>query len=136
MTRTRGHRDRLGRIFLPDRQTWRDDSLANKKGEARNLAVKVAFASRSVLYDLDGLDIYTALAFVLVKLYAASGQRKQRVITADAHVGSRLVLGATLANKDGSGVYELLVAYLQTKIIGVTIATVLDRALSFFMCHG
>jgi hypothetical protein len=30
----------------------------------------------------------------------------------------------------------LLVAYLQTKIIGVTIATVLDRALSFFMCHG
>ncbi len=73
MTRTRGHRDRLGRIFLPDRQTWRDDSLANKKGEARNLAVKVAFASRSVLYDLDGLDIYTALAFVLVKLYAASG---------------------------------------------------------------
>ena len=73
MTRTRGHRDRLGQRLSPDQQTSRDYFSDNKKGEAHNLAVKVAFGSRSVLYDLDGLDIYTALAFVLVKLYATSG---------------------------------------------------------------
>jgi hypothetical protein len=135
-TRNRGHHDRLGQRLSPDQQTSRDYFSDNKKGEAHNLAVKVAFGSRSVLYDLDGLDIYTAPTFVFVKLHSAGFQCKQRVIAADAHVGSRLVLGTALTDKDGACVHELGIADLETKSFTVAVAAVLDRALSFFMCHG
>ena len=48
-------------------------SRTTKKARHEYLAVKVSFLQSLVFYNLHRLDVYTALAFVLVKLYAASG---------------------------------------------------------------
>ena len=111
-------------------------SRTTKKARHEYLALKISLLTHLVFYGLYRLDVHAALAFVFVKFYTACRQREHCVIATDAHVGTSLVLGASLADKNGAGVYELLVTHLQTKMIGVTVAAVLDRALSFFMCHG
>ena len=55
------------------------------------------------------------------------------MIATDAHVGSRLVLGTPLTDKDGACVHELGIANLEAKPFAVAVASVLDGSLSFFV---
>ncbi len=48
-------------------------SRTRKKARHEYLAMKISFLQLLVFYNLHRLDVYTALAFILVKLYATSG---------------------------------------------------------------
>ena len=78
-----------------------------------------------VLQDLNQIDIDPTLAFVAVETYASRFQCKERMVAPYANILAGDVLGATLADDDGSCFYKLLVATLEPQSFSVAVAPVL-----------
>jgi hypothetical protein len=73
---------------------------------------------------------------LILELDDSSDQREKSVVFALAHVDAGLVLGAALANQDGSGVHEFAAETLYAEALTVRIAAVGRGAAAFLMCHG
>src|SRR5262245_47313917 len=61
---------------------------------------------------------------------------EERVVLPAAHVGARKKLRAPLPDQDGASRHVLAAERLDAEALGVRVATVAGRALSFFVCHG
>ena len=77
------------------------------------------------MQDLNQIDIDPTLAFVAVETYASRFQCKERMVAPYANILSGDVLGATLADDDGSCFYKLLVTALEPQPFSIAVATVL-----------
>jgi len=88
----------------------------------------------SLVRSLNGInaDLLLILALVL-KAHDAVYLCKQGIIAADANVNTGMNLGASLANQDVAGEYELTVSTLRAKTLGFAIATVTRRTKALLM---
>ena len=80
-------------------------------------------------------DLLAVLAHAL-KLHGAVHEGEQRVVLPLAHVGAGVDLRSALSDKDVAGENELSVSSLGAKTLGLTVAAVLGRTQTFFMCQS
>src|SRR5688572_26851402 len=71
-----------------------------------------------------------------LEFHGAGGEREQGVVLALADVEAGLERSADLADDDRSGLGGLAAVDLHAAELGVGVAAVLGRTLSFFMGHG
>jgi hypothetical protein len=83
----------------------------------------------------DDADEPTVTATVL-EFHQARRGRKEGVVAAPFDVLSRFEMGTTLADQDGPTRDLLSVTNLGAETLGVRVATVSARTLSFFVRHG
>ena len=88
--------------------------------------------SGSGLLSFLNRDLLAVLAQML-KADNTAGGGKQRVVAADAHVHTRMDVGAALANQNVAGLDELAVCALGTKALGLRVTAVLGGAAALFM---
>src|SRR5690606_3045231 len=106
-----------------------------EKGHAALLGrSSVELAHRHAVHRLDG-DELLALASTLVEADRSVTKREQGVVLALPHVGACVDVAAHLADDDVAGSNFFTAELLESAELGRAVATVLDRALSFFMCH-
>ena len=72
---------------------------------------------------------------VAIEFHAAIGEREEGPIAAGADVFAGMKFGAALTNDDAAGGDEFAAVRFYTETFGVTVTTVADASLSFFMCH-
>ena len=80
--------------------------------------------------------IDAALGLLLAQALEADDavhQRKQRVIAADAAVGTRMDVGAALTVEDVAGQHELTVGALGAQALGLAVAAVVGRTGALLM---
>jgi len=70
------------------------------------------------------------------ELYVPCRQREKRIITAPAHVETRMEPGAPLANDDCPGIHQLATEALETETLRIGIAPVSRTSDAFLMCHS
>lgn len=68
--------------------------------------------------------------------YMAGGKREERVVSAAAHVCSRVKLGSSLPNQDRTCLDCLSTKSLYAQHLGLGVTTILGRPHSFLMCHS
>src|SRR5690606_11387182 len=88
---------------------------------------------RSLRHRKDGYED-AALGFG-AELDATGGQRKQRVVTAQADVLAGMPLGAALARNNVARDHALTAEHLDAKPLRIGIAAVSRRAACFFVSH-
>ena len=91
----------------------------------------MAFASVFAGFDADKLALGHP---ALLEPDFAVRQRKERVVTAYAHVVTRMKPGAALANQDVAGQNRLTTITLYTQVLGIGIAAITRSAACLFMC--
>jgi len=74
-------------------------------------------------------------AALAVKHYLAIDQREKRVIIPLANAFARMEFIAKLANEDVAGDHFFAAKFLHATSLGIAVATIAARALSFFMSH-
>ena len=79
-------------------------------------------------------DLLAVLAHAL-KLHSAVHEGEQSVVTTLTDVSAGVDLSSALSDKDVAGQNELSVGSLYTKALRLTVAAVLGRTHTFFMCH-
>src|SRR5690349_1052918 len=82
-------------------------------------------------------DAHEGVAFraLLRELDLAVLEREQRVVRADADVGTRAHRGAALADQDVAGEHTLAAELLHAQAFAVRFAAVTSAAACLFMCH-
>ncbi len=85
------------------------------------------------LFRRDRVDIHAATA--TIETNVAVNERENRVIAAETDVFARLKFRAALANNNVAGQNHLTAKSFYAESLADAIATVLNAALSFFMCH-
>jgi hypothetical protein len=131
-----------------ERKTCRFGLLCmNKNGAAadriRSMCAKKSEAwgprfTKLFCFELSGRRFFRKnvhAAALLVELNAAIREREESPVAARADVLARVKLGATLTNDDAASGYKLATVGFYAKALGMTITTVTDATLSFFMCH-
>src|SRR6185312_5938999 len=84
---------------------------------------------------LNDVDESAVLVAADGEVNLAVDQCKQRVVTTQTHAGTRMKLGAALANDDVAGFDGLATVNLDAEVFRVRIATVAAGTYAFFMCH-
>ncbi|KAG1271921.1 hypothetical protein G6F65_012074 [Rhizopus arrhizus] len=82
--------------------------------------------------DADGATLLGALDR---ELHLAVHEGEQGVVTAQAHAGTRVELGAALTHDDVAGFDGLAAEDLDAQVLRVGVATVARGAYALFMCH-
>jgi hypothetical protein len=62
-------------------------------------------------------------------------KRKQRVVSADAHVVTGAELGAALTDQDIARAHDFAAKFLHAKALRIAVATIARAAACFFVCH-
>ena len=75
----------------------------------------------------------TTVAATVLELHLALRGGEERVVTAPLDVGPRFEMGTALPDQNGPGLHRLTVTDLGAETLGVGVATVAARALSFFV---
>src|SRR5437762_1176922 len=70
-----------------------------------------------------------------LELHSAVLERENRVIAAQPDIEARLEFGAPLADDDRAGEHLLPAVGFHAAVLGVAVAPVPGRALTFLMCH-
>lgn len=79
-------------------------------------------------------DFLAVLAKAL-ELHLAVYESEQSVVLTLTNVGARVDLSSALSDKDVAGQDKLPVGSLCTKTLRLTVAAILGRTHTFFMCH-
>src|SRR5205823_2296254 len=66
----------------------------------------------------------------------AVDEREQRMVFADAYVGSRMNQSAALASDDAAGANDLAAVHFDAEPFGLRIAAVTRASARLFVCHG
>ena len=81
---------------------------------------KIPGAARNRVNDLVvGQNVHELAATTEAELDFAVGQREQSVVATDAHVATRVELGATLTHNDAAGLHCGAIERLHTQSLGV-----------------
>ena len=92
--------------------------------------------SRSLVDHRIDCDEGTTLASPLVETNNSVRESKEGKILAPSDVATRFHGAADLTNQDVAGSNNLAAEFLDAAALRLRVAAVLDRTLSFFMCHG
>ena len=76
-----------------------------------------------------------AILILALELYLAGYESEQGVVLTLTNIGAGMDLSSALSDEDISGQDELTVCSFDTKTLRLTVAAVLGRTHTFFMCH-
>ena len=76
-----------------------------------------------------------AILILALELYLAVYEGEQGVVLTLTNIGTRVDLSSALSDKDVAGQDKLPIGSLGTKTLRLTVAAVLGRTHTFFMCH-
>ena len=107
----------------------------SEKYKTRNVAAQRTIAGHTFLC-LGRCDRgYVDFAIVLREFHDAIGQSIQRESPAAANVGTGMELRAALAHNDATRTDALAAIHFDAAHLGIAVATVTARSLTFLMCH-
>ena len=76
-----------------------------------------------------------AILILALELYLAVYESEQGVVLTLTNVGAGMDLSSALSDEDIAGQDELTVCSFRSKTLRLTVAAVLGRTHTFFMCH-
>src|SRR5690242_21366167 len=84
---------------------------------------------------LDGHDVDDLAAATVAELHGTGSQREQGVVATATDAGTRVEVGAALADEDRAGRDDLAAEALDAEALGVRVTAVTGRACALLVCH-